>query len=257
MPLAVKRIWNACGEAFDRFTTASDSFADNIERPAIEQLIGNLAGARLLDLGCGSGTYSVPFAAKGGQVAALDLSATMISLARERAQQRGVDADLRVADIREPLPFGEAEFDIVLTATALHYVEDIGALMKEVSRVMKPTGRVVASVLHPMSTARFPLAGSEEVEGPDPWEGWYFGSPHRSIETPWLGFGDVSNEGRRILCHHHTISDYFNALLSARLAITDLLEPTPSPEFANKNASRYDEAMRVPVFLILKAEKMS
>lgn len=255
MPLDVKRIWNACGEAFDRFTTASDSFADNIERPAIEQLIGNIDGARLLDLGCGSGTYSVSFAEKGSHVVALDLSATMIALAQERAHRQNLKADFRVADIREPLPFDDAQFDIVFTATALHYVENIGGFMKEVARVMKPTARLVASVLHPMSTARFPLADSEEVEGPDPWQGWYFGSPHRSIETPWLGFGEVSSEGRRIFCHHHTISDYFNALSSARLTLTDLLEPVPPTEFAAKNASRYDEAMRVPVFFIFKAEK--
>src|SRR5947207_8299099 len=86
MPLDVKRIWNACGEAFDSYTTASDSFADNIERPVIQQLIGNINGVRLLDLGCGSGTYSVSFAEQGSHVFALDLSATMISLAHERAR---------------------------------------------------------------------------------------------------------------------------------------------------------------------------
>lgn len=255
MPLDVKRIWNACGEAFDSYTTASDSFAENIERPAIQQLIGNIDGARLLDLGCGSGTYSVSFAEQGSQVVALDLSATMISLAQERAEKRGVKADFRVRDIREPLPFDDAEFDIVFTATALHYVEDIGSFMREAARVMKPTARLVASVLHPMSTAQFPLAESEDVEGPDPWDGWYFGSPHRSIETPWLGFGAVSSEGRRIFCHHHTISDYFSALSSARLSVVDLLEPAPPPEFASKNPTRYDQAIRVPVFLIFKAEK--
>jgi len=253
MPLNVKQIWNACGEAFDRFTTADDSFAEHIERPAIDHLIGNVAGARLLDLGCGSGTYSLLFAERGAQVTGLDLSHTMISLAEQRARERSLQADLRLADIREPLPFADAEFDCVFTGTALHYVDDIGRLMREAARVMKPRGRLVASVLHPMSTARFPLADSPEMEGPDPWEGWYFGSPIRCIETPWLGFGEVSREGRRIFCHHHTVSDYFNAVSSAGLSITDLLEPAPAPEFGAKNPARYDQAMRVPVFLIFKA----
>lgn len=254
MPLDVKRIWNACGEAFDRFTTAADSFSENIERPAIERLIGDVAGARLLDLGCGSGTYSVPFARRGAQVTGLDLSQTMISLAEQRALGHGVQADFRVADIREPLPFGASQFDVIFTGTALHYVEDIDSLMKEVARVMKKQARLVASVLHPISTALFPLAASEEVEGLDPWEGWYFGSPLRSIEIPWLGFGEVPREGRRISCYHHTVSDYFNAVSSAGLAITQLLEPEPPAEFAAKNADRYDQAMRAPVFLIFKAE---
>src|SRR5713226_4673144 len=95
MPLDVKKIWNACGEAFDRFTTAGDSFSDNIERPAVKQLIGEIAGARVLDLGCGSGVYSAWFAELGARVVGLDLSQTMISLAQERAREGSVRADFR------------------------------------------------------------------------------------------------------------------------------------------------------------------
>ncbi|MEK6287080.1 MAG: methyltransferase domain-containing protein [Acidobacteriota bacterium] len=257
MPLDVKKSWNACGEAFDRFTSAEDSFSDNIERPAIKQLIGDITGARLLDLGCGSGTYSLWFAELGAQVVGLDISQTMISLAQAKASERGLKPDFRVADIREALPFPEAEFDMVFTGTSLHYVGDIDAMMKQVARVMKPGALLVASVLHPMSTALFPSSESEEVEGPNPWEGWYFGSPIRTIETPWLGYAGVSSEGRRIFCHHHTVSDYFNALTSAGLTVTALLEPAPSLELAAKNNARYYQAMRVPVFLILMAEPIT
>jgi SAM-dependent methyltransferase len=253
MPLDVRNIWNACGEAFDRYTTADDSFSDNIERPVIESLIGELTGNRVLDLGCGSGAYSLWFAGRGASVVGLDLSETMISIAQERS--RGIDADFRVSDIRDALPFNDHEFDLVFSATALHYVDNLTTTMTEVARVLKPAGLFLASVLHPMSTALFPLADSEIVEGPDPWEGWYFGSPVRCIETPWLGFGDISNEGRRIFCHHHTIADYVSSLTSAGMTITQILEPSPSADFAVKNPSRYDEAMRVPIYLILMARR--
>jgi ubiquinone/menaquinone biosynthesis C-methylase UbiE len=256
MPLDVKHIWDACGEAFNRYTTASDSFSENIERPAVEQLIGDLNGARLLDLGCGSGPFSLRFAEKGSQVVGLDLSPTMIALAKEQAHERSVQADFRVADIREPLPFEDSAFDAVFTGTVLHYVENLPSFMKEVARVMKAPARFVASVLHPVSTARFPLADAVELEGPDPWEDCYFGPRHRAIETPWLGFGEVSSEGRRIYCYHHTISDYFNSLAAAGLAIRGLSEPGPPSEFATKNPSRYAQAMRLPVFLILRADKL-
>jgi SAM-dependent methyltransferase len=251
MPLDVRNIWNACGEAFDRYTTADDSFSDNIERPVIEGLIGDLTGKRVLDLGCGSGPYSLVFAKRGASVVGLDLSETMVSIAREKS--RGLNADFRVADIRDPLPFNSDEFDLVFSATALHYVDDLATTIAEVARVMKPGGRFIASVLHPMSTARFPLADSQDVEGPDPWEGWYFGSPVRCVETPWSGFGDVSKEGRRIFCHHHTIADYVSSITSAGMTLTEILEPSPPTDFAVKNPSRYDEAMRVPIYLILVA----
>lgn len=119
---------------------------------------------------------------------------------------------------------------------------------------MKPQARFIASVLHPMSTALFPSSEPDVVEGTDPWEGWYFGPAIRSIETPWMDFGEVASEGRRIFCHHHTVSDYFHALGSAGLSITELLEPAPPAEFGEKNAARYHQAMRIPVYLMFKAE---
>jgi ubiquinone/menaquinone biosynthesis C-methylase UbiE len=90
----------------------------------------------------------------------------MISLAQERS--RGLDAQFRAGDIRDPLPFDDGEFDFVFSATALHYVENLSKTMSEIARVLKPEGRFIASVLHPSSTARFPLAGSENIDGPDP-----------------------------------------------------------------------------------------
>lgn len=255
MPLDVQRVWNACGEAFDRFNSAGDSFSENIERPVIEELVGDLAGANVLDLGCGSGPYSCRFAELGADVAGLDLSRAMISLAQNRARERNLTVDFRVADIRDPLPFDDARFDLVFSATALHYVDDLTSFMREAARVMNRNGRFVASVLHPLSTANFSLARSEDVEGPDPWQGWYFGSPLRCIETPWLGFGNVSEEGRKISCHHHTTSEYFDSFRSAGLTVTRLLEPAPPADYASRNPARYDEAMRRPIYLILQGNK--
>jgi SAM-dependent methyltransferase len=249
MPLDVKRIWDACGRAFDLFNSTSDSYSETIERPAIEKLIGNVTGARVLDLGCGAGSYSIWFAERGAQVTGLDLSETMISLATRKAEERGLRIDLQVADIREPLPFGGFEFDLVFTATALHYVEDLANLFRDIGRVMKGSGRFLASVLHPMSTAYFPLADGEDQSGPH-----YFGEQLRSIATPWLGYGEVPDEGRRIVCHHHTTGEYFNAIVAAGLRVTDLCEPKPPEEYASQNALRFEEAMRVPVYLIFKAE---
>ncbi|MFY9607871.1 MAG: class I SAM-dependent methyltransferase [Blastocatellia bacterium] len=249
MPLDVKRIWDACGRAFDRFNSASDSYSEIMERPAVERLVGNVAGARVLDLGCGAGPYSIWFAEDGAQVSGLDLSETMLGLAAQKAAERGLRIDFRIADIREPLPFTDAEFDLVFTATALHYVEDLAGLFREIARVTKPSGHLVASVLHPMSTAYFPTQYAESHREPQ-----YFGEPSRSLETPWVDYGEVADEGRRIVCHHHTIADYFNAIGSAGLRVTNVCEPEPPAEYVSQNAARFEEAMRVPVYLILKVE---
>lgn len=253
MSFDAKKLWDACGEAFDRFTTARDSFSENIEQPALQEMVGEIAGARVLELGCGSGAHSLWLAERGASVVGLDLSPVMAALARKKAIETGAALDMGVADIGKPLPFGDAEFDLVFTSTALHYVENVSGVMREAARVMKPEAMLIASMLHPMSTACFPAIGSEGDGIPDLCEARYFGEPLRAIRNPWLDYGEVSGEGRRILSYHHTASDYFNAIKSAGLVVTDLREPEPPEEFAAINANRHEEAMRVPVYMIFKA----
>ncbi|HEY7547544.1 MAG TPA: class I SAM-dependent methyltransferase, partial [Blastocatellia bacterium] len=212
----------------------------------VKEMVGTVERQRALDLGCGSGVYSLRFAEGGAEVTGLDLSSVMVRLASEKARDRGLKIDFQVADISKPLPFDD-EFDLVFTATALHYVENLDSFFSEAARVLKPGGRIVASALHPMSTAFFPEIDGE-TEPPV-----YFGSRLRKIKTPWLDFGEVSGEGREITSFHHPISCYFHAISAAGLKIAEMREPHPSKEFAAKNPARFEEATRVPVYLILKA----
>jgi SAM-dependent methyltransferase len=258
MPFDSKTTWDACGAAFDRFTSSEDSFSENIERPVIESLLGDLAYASALDLGCGSGTYATRLAAGGARVVGVDLSTTMLGLARDRARARALTLELLVADISRPLPVSSAQFDLVFTATALHYVEDLGSAMREIARVMRSQGRLIASVLHPMNTAHFTVERGQDAsldhwEARSRWPARYFGAPRRSIETPWLGHGNVSQAGHRLDCFHHTVSDYFAALAGAGLRCVQLCEPAPPAAFAAKNADRYEEAMSLPLYLIIAA----
>jgi SAM-dependent methyltransferase len=260
MSFDTKTTWDACGAAFDRYTSTEDSYSENVERPVIESLLGELSDARVLDLGCGSATYATRLAARGARVTGVDLSATMLELARDRSRANRVKLELLVADISKPLPLSDAQFDLVFSATALHYVEDLRSAMREIARVLRPQGRLLASVLHPMSTARFPVrdradASPNEWQARARWPAHYFAAAPRCIETPWLGFGEVSDEGRRLDCFHHTVSDYFAALQSAGLRLTELREPAPPAAFAVKNAERYEEAMSLPLYLIFAARK--
>ncbi|HEY9233078.1 MAG TPA: class I SAM-dependent methyltransferase, partial [Blastocatellia bacterium] len=119
MSFNTKTTWDACGAAFDRYTSTEDAYSENVERPVIESLLGELSEARVLDLGCGSATYAARLAARGARVAGVDLSATMLELARARSRANRVELELLVADISKPLPLSDAQFDLVFSATAL------------------------------------------------------------------------------------------------------------------------------------------
>ncbi|MFB7629843.1 class I SAM-dependent methyltransferase [Streptomyces sp. NPDC056149] len=116
------------------------------ERPAMLSLAGDVAGRRILDAGCGSGPLLAALRDRGALVTGIDSSAGMVELARRRL---GADAALHVADLSDPLPFTNGAFDAVLASLVLHYLEDWGPTLAEMRRVLRPGGRLIASVQHP------------------------------------------------------------------------------------------------------------
>jgi SAM-dependent methyltransferase len=117
-----------------------------IERPAMIALAGDVTGRRILDAGCGSGPLTAALRERGAVVTGIDASAGMLAVARRRL---GEDADLQVVDVRDPLPFADGTFDDVVASLVLHYLEDWGPTLAEMRRVLRPGGRLIASVNHP------------------------------------------------------------------------------------------------------------
>lgn len=113
--------------------------------------------ARVLEVGCGPGELSARVQAElGATVVALDTSERMVELARER----GVDA--RVGDA-QALPFGDAEFDCAVAAWMLYHVPDVPLALAELSRVLRPGGRLVA-----VTNSRDHLTELRELVGAPP-----------------------------------------------------------------------------------------
>jgi SAM-dependent methyltransferase len=116
--------------------------------PAIVDLAGDVAGRRILDAGCGAGPIAERLRDRGATVAGFDSSAKMLELARRRL---GPEADLRVADLSSPLPFGDDVFDDVIASLVLHYLEDWTGPLAELRRVLRPGGRLIVAVDHPFA----------------------------------------------------------------------------------------------------------
>jgi SAM-dependent methyltransferase len=101
--------------------------------------------ARLLDAGCGSGQWAIAFAERGARVTGIDLSPEMIRLARDDANARGLDIEWRTGDVArlaDPL----AVFDAIHARVLLQFLPDVPAALRELRRVLKPGGRLLASV---------------------------------------------------------------------------------------------------------------
>ncbi len=98
---------------------------------------------RVLDVACGPGLVALAFAEVGYEVVGIDLTEAPLAIAEETRKARGLsNVRFQVGDA-EHLPFGEGEFDIVVSRFALHHCEDAGRVLAEMARVCRPGGLVV------------------------------------------------------------------------------------------------------------------
>jgi len=99
-------------------------------------------GARLLDLGCGTGSLSVLLAEQGYGVRGLDLSERMITAATRKAHAAGVEVDFQQGDASVP-PYGQASADVVLARHVLWALPDPSQALASWIQLLRPAGRLV------------------------------------------------------------------------------------------------------------------
>jgi SAM-dependent methyltransferase len=175
------------------------------ERPATLVLAGDVAGRRILDAGCGSGPLFAALRDRGAIVTGFDKSTGMLEIARRRL---GPDADLRVADLADPLPYPDGAFDDVIASLVLHYLEDLTGPLAELRRVLKPGGRLICSVEHPLQGHPVVRPGAD-----------YFATYQYSYEpAPW------------ITVWHRPLPAWVSALVGAGFRITAIDEPFFAPD---------------------------
>ncbi|MGE3845191.1 MAG: class I SAM-dependent methyltransferase [Vicinamibacterales bacterium] len=122
---------------------------DRLEEELILELIGPPAGLRILDVGCGDAALAVTLAQRGAHVTGVDVDPSMLAAGRARAAS-GVAPDLMQGDIRAQ-PFADDSFDLALAVTVLCFVDDAAPAVREMTRVVRPGGRLVIGELGPWS----------------------------------------------------------------------------------------------------------
>jgi SAM-dependent methyltransferase len=186
-------------------------------READAHLLGDVTGRRVLEIGCGSAPCSRWLRRAGADPVALDVSGGMLARAAELNRSTGLAVPLLQADAGA-LPLAGASVDLACSAFGgLPFVADAGAVLTEVVRVLRPGGRFVASVNHPM---RWPMPDSPDPEDLCVVSSYFDRRPY--VET--------DDDGRAVYVEHHrTVGDWVRAVVGAGLVLTDLLEPEWTP----------------------------
>jgi SAM-dependent methyltransferase len=168
-----------------------------LEEPVVHRLLDQSARGRALDAACGTGRHAERLVEAGHQVLGIDLTPEMLARAAERVPA----AEFIEADLRD-IPAPDGHFDLVVCGLALAHLPDLGAGVAELARVLKPGGRLVASVLHPFQA-------------------------HLGWQAP---FADPQGRRGFVREHAHTHADYLAAFRAEGLRLRDCVEPALGPD---------------------------
>jgi len=129
--------------SFNQIAASFDRFAELVGGPLTAYLesVFPAEGERAVDLGCGTGHHAAMLAPRFRQVLAVDVSAPMLRLARDRRHRPNVTYQER--DMRSVRADGDGHFDLVLSTHALHHVDDLDQTLLGIRELVAPGGRVV------------------------------------------------------------------------------------------------------------------
>ncbi|MDT7627199.1 MAG: hypothetical protein QOF99_8100 [Pseudonocardiales bacterium] len=185
-------------------------------READARLLGEpeaLIGASVLEVGCGAASCARWLARQGARVVALDLSAGMLRQAARAAERTGIMVPLVQAGA-EQLPFADGSFDLACSAFgAVPFVAEPARVMREVARVLRPGGRWVFSVNHPM---RWMFSDDPGPDGLTVAQSYFDRSPYVEVDE---------HGAPSYVEHHRTLGDRVRDVVAAGLQLEDLVEP--------------------------------
>jgi ubiquinone/menaquinone biosynthesis C-methylase UbiE len=124
------------------------------------------AGARLLDIACGTGNTAIPAARRGAVVTGVDIATNLLEQARERAASDGLVIAFDEGDA-EHLPYAEGSFDVVTTMFGAMFAPRPELVASEMARVLKPGGLVAMGNWNPAGfTGKMFKVGAGHVPPP-------------------------------------------------------------------------------------------
>ncbi len=228
-------------------------FTDGVDPEYVEQIIPlavhHLAGAeRVLDVGTGEGQIARAVCREvGAEVVGVDPTASLLDLAHQRA---GGPRYLRAES--DGLPLANASVDAVVVCLVFEHVDNLSESLSEVARVLRPGGRFLLFLNHPLlQTPGSALIVDHMVDPAETY--WRLG--------PYLPGAETVEEVQKdvfVRFVHRPLSAYLNEMTRAGLRLVHMDEPAPPPGFlARSGVAERAVAAATPRLLLLVAERSS
>lgn len=193
-----------------------------------------------LDVGCGEGRFCRQLAAEGIRTVGIDPTEALVA----RARELDPDGDYRL-ESAEALSCHDAGFDLVVSYLTLIDIDGLDEAAAEMTRVLKPGGRLLIANLNPFQTSGLPEDGW--ITDPDGTQR-FFMDRYFEERAEWVGWSGI-----RIRNWHRPMSRYFSVFVENGLVLSHFDEPRPTGGGA-AIVARYN---RVPFFHVMEWQKPS
>lgn len=177
-----------------------------------------LAGVRLLALACGGGQQGPVFAAAGADVTVLDASTGQLGQDRRVAEREGLVLRTVAGTMSDLSAFGDESFDVVFLPVSNLFIDRIRPVWREVSRVLRPGGELLAGFVNPLYFLFDDAAlGRGELVV-------RYRIPYADTEQLDSARLEALMAEEQPLCFGHTLEDQIGGQLEAGLVLIDLYE---------------------------------
>lgn len=234
-------------ENFKKIRASELNFNDVIETPIITEMLPELVGKRVLDIGCGMGHHAMQYVKSGAlEVLGIDISEKMLDYAKANNSADNITYRKMAFEDLNQL---NDKFDVIISSLAFDYVEDFALLMKMIYSALNDNGICVFSMSHPISTA---------------YDGVY--DRYTRTEKGEKLYANLHNYGVEGVRHiHWVVDDYevyhrklstlINDIVCAGFIIEECQESKLPEEIMRKHPDQFSGVIHQPNFIFFRCRK--
>ncbi len=244
--------WGGVANWYEAHLKGDDTYHAKVIAPNLMRILNPKQGKKVLDIGCGEGYFTRLIDASGAYVEGADIAKELIA----KAKATSPDITFHVAPAESMAAIKSGYFDAITCVLALQNMEKLDAVVKECARILKPRGRAIFVLNHPVF--RIPKKTA--------W-GWddkervqyrrsdaYLSQSRASIEmAPGKNAKDVT------WSFHRSMQDYMKAFANGGFAMTRLEEwiSHKKSEKGPKQAAEDTARKEFPLFMCIELTKLS
>ena len=223
-----------------------------LEVPCMIKAVDKIKNKKLLDIGCGAGIHIKHYLKAGAKCAGIDLSKTMIELAKQNCP----NVEFKIGSMRK-LPFKDSSFDIVTASLSIDYIENLQPVFREINRVLKHGRLFYYSNESPIASAReryedkhFKIVGI----------GKFIDKNSDKMITLGRGWNERLAEwemvpGMIMRTYNKTFRTQLQTLRKANFELVDFIDCKPIPAFKKYDSEAYRIFTKFPLFSIYVSKK--